>query len=85
MLDQTSLENMNEDARREAEQSFGNAAGFLECRISNGRHIEVQVIGDQHGMIWVLGVRECTVQRKRQEILEESNPVIPSASVIARV
>ncbi|MGB3866987.1 MAG: carboxyl transferase domain-containing protein [Xanthobacteraceae bacterium] len=85
VLDPASLQNMIEDASREAEQSFGNAMVFLERRVSNGRHIEVQVIGDQAGTIWVLGVRECSVQRKRQKILEESDLAAPDASVVARV
>lgn len=85
VFDQASLQNMVQDACREAEQSFGDATVFLERRISNGRHIEVQVIGDRAGTIWVLGVRECTLQRKRQKILEELDLAVPGAAVAAKV
>lgn len=59
-------------ARREAKQSFGNDILMLEKRLIKPRHIEVQVIGDHHGNVMVLGERECSIQRRHQKIIEES-------------
>ncbi|MFZ5828005.1 MAG: acetyl-CoA carboxylase biotin carboxylase subunit [Bacillota bacterium] len=59
-------------AASEAGAAFGNAAVFVEKYIQVGRHIEVQVLGDQHGNIIHLGERECSLQRRRQKIVEEA-------------
>lgn len=80
-----SLERLFNDARREAEQTFGDPTVFLERRLNDARHVEVQVIGDRAGTIWALGVRECSVQRRRQKILEESSLAIRNASVESRL
>ncbi len=64
-------------ARAEAEVSFGNLDIYLEKMIMNPRHIEVQVIGDQYGNYVHLGERDCTTQRRRQKLIEESpSPVL---------
>lgn len=64
-------------ARAEAEVSFGNPDVYLERMIVNPRHIEVQVIGDQFGNIVHLGERDCTIQRRRQKLIEEApSPVL---------
>lgn len=65
-------------AASEAGAAFGNASVFVEKYIQVGRHIEVQVLGDQHGNIIHLGERECSIQRRRQKMLEEAPaPFLP--------
>ena len=59
-------------ARREAEAAFGDASGFLEKLGEAPRHIEVQVIGDQHGHVLHLFERECSIQRRHQKVVEEA-------------
>lgn len=64
-------------ARTEAEVSFGNPDVYLERMIFNPRHVEVQVIGDKHGHYAHLGERDCTIQRRRQKLIEETpSPVL---------
>jgi 3-methylcrotonyl-CoA carboxylase alpha subunit len=62
-------------ARREALASFGDATVFLERLILRPRHVELQVLGDQHGHLIHLGERECSIQRRHQKIIEESPSV----------
>ncbi len=67
-------------ARAEAEVSFNNPSVYLEKMIVNPRHIEVQVIGDKHGNYVHLGERDCTVQRRRQKLIEEApSPILTPA------
>lgn len=64
-------------ARAEAEVSFGNPEVYLEKMILNPRHVEVQIIGDKHGNYAHLGERDCTIQRRRQKLIEEApSPII---------
>jgi len=66
-----------ESARAEAFKAFGNPTVFLEELIPRARHVEVQVIGDHYGTTWAVGVRDCTIQRRHQKILEEApSPVL---------
>ncbi len=66
-----------EGARREAGNSFGNSAVFLERYLQASRHIEIQVFGDAHGGAVHLGERECSIQRRHQKVLEEApSPVL---------
>ncbi|HEX8168919.1 MAG TPA: acetyl-CoA carboxylase biotin carboxylase subunit [Thermoanaerobaculia bacterium] len=61
----------------EAESFFGDASVYAEKFITSPRHIEVQVVGDQHGNIVHVGERECTLQRRHQKVVEESpSPVV---------
>ncbi|MGR7027092.1 ATP-binding protein [Geodermatophilus sp. URMC 62] len=59
--------------RSEAEKSFGDPIVFMERLVEGGRHVEVQVIADQHGAVWAPGVRDCSVQRRNQKVIEESS------------
>ena len=67
-------------ARTEAQVSFGNPDVYLEKMILRPRHIEVQIIGDRFGSFVHLGERDCTIQRRRQKLIEETpSPVLPSS------
>ncbi|MET0765642.1 MAG: biotin carboxylase N-terminal domain-containing protein, partial [Blastococcus sp.] len=57
----------------EALRTFGDPIIFMERLVEGGRHIEVQVIADQHGNVWAPGVRDCSVQRRNQKLIEESS------------
>ncbi len=61
-----------EEASTEAERSFGNGAVIVERFVQSPRHIEVQIIGDQHGTVIELGTRECSLQRRYQKVIEEA-------------
>ncbi|MCB9547772.1 MAG: ATP-grasp domain-containing protein [Myxococcales bacterium] len=65
--------------RAEAARSFGGGGVLLEACIRGGRHVEVQLVGDGQGQAWALGVRDCSIQRRHQKIIEESpSPVLPA-------
>jgi len=67
-------------ARTEAEVSFNNPDVYLEKMIVNPRHIEVQIMGDKHGNYVHLGERDCTIQRRRQKLIEEApSPILTSS------
>ena len=59
-------------AKREAKTGFDDERVFLEKYIKKSRHIEIQILGDQHGNVIHLGERECSIQRRHQKIIEES-------------
>jgi acetyl/propionyl-CoA carboxylase alpha subunit/acetyl-CoA carboxylase carboxyltransferase component len=61
-----------ESARSEALAGFGDATVFMERLLEGARHVEVQIVGDGQGTTWALGVRDCTVQRRNQKVIEES-------------
>lgn len=61
-----------EAARREAKSAFGDDTVFLESLVQQARHIEVQILGDGEGNVICLGERECSIQRRRQKLIEEA-------------
>ncbi|GAP22767.1 acetyl/propionyl/methylcrotonyl-CoA carboxylase subunit alpha [Leptolinea tardivitalis] len=70
--DEAELEEMLSSARQEALKSFGDDTVYLEPLVQKARHIEVQIIGDGNGNILCLGDRECSIQRRRQKLIEEA-------------
>jgi propionyl-CoA carboxylase alpha chain len=71
----TSSKNLKESvisAQREALSGFGDDRIFIERYVEKSRHIEIQILGDEHGNIVHLGERECSIQRRHQKIIEES-------------
>ncbi|WP_172292919.1 pyruvate carboxylase [Pseudoruegeria sp. HB172150] len=66
------LESKVKEGRREAEAAFGNGEGYLEKMIMKARHVEVQILGDQHGHIYHLWERDCSVQRRNQKVVERA-------------
>src|SRR4051812_29426782 len=64
------LSNLLDEAQGEAGRAFGNPAVFLEKYIPRAKHIEVQVLGDQHGNVIHLHERDCSVQRRHQKVVE---------------
>jgi acetyl/propionyl-CoA carboxylase alpha subunit/acetyl-CoA carboxylase carboxyltransferase component len=68
--------------RDEAARAFGNGVVFLEHLVTGARHVEVQIIADGQGTAWALGVRDCSVQRRNQKVIEESSsPVLDAEQV----
>jgi acetyl/propionyl-CoA carboxylase alpha subunit len=72
-------------ARRLAGEAFGDETLLLERYVRNGRHVEIQILGDHHGTVTHLGERECSVQRRHQKILEESPSVAVDDELRARM
>jgi pyruvate carboxylase len=75
------LDALLEEAQGEARSAFGNASVFLEKYLPRARHIEVQILGDQHGNLLHLYERDCSVQRRHQKVVE----VAPAANLPTRI
>jgi acetyl-CoA carboxylase, biotin carboxylase subunit len=69
------IEKLFNSAQAEAAAAFGNGNLYMEKFIERPRHIEFQVLGDEHGRVISLGERECSIQRRHQKLLEESPSV----------
>jgi len=71
------LKSALEAAQSEADRAFGDREVYIEKAIINPRHIEMQVLADEHGHTVYLGERECSIQRRHQKVLEESpSPIV---------
>ena len=69
-------------AEAEAASAFGDGTVFVEPYLPTARHVEVQVLADAHGHIWILGDRDCSIQRRHQKVIEEAPA--PNLSACAR-
>jgi acetyl-CoA carboxylase, biotin carboxylase subunit len=74
-----------ESAQSEAQRSFGDSEVYIEKAIVNPRHIEMQVLADEHGNTVWLGERECSIQRRHQKVLEEAPSPIVDADMRRRM
>jgi len=73
------LKSALESAQSEAERAFGDGEVYIEKAIINPRHIEMQILADEHGNTVYLGERECSIQRRHQKVLEEApSPIVDS-------
>jgi acetyl-CoA carboxylase biotin carboxylase subunit len=79
------LEGALDAARREARNAFGDDAVYVEKYIEGPRHVEIQVLADQHGTVLHLGERECSIQRRHQKMIEEAPSVAVDAALRARM
>ncbi len=70
---------------REAELAFGDKSVYLEAYLPNARHIEVQILADEHGNTRHFGTRECSLQRKNQKLLEEAPAVNVDGAVLEAI
>jgi acetyl/propionyl-CoA carboxylase alpha subunit/acetyl-CoA carboxylase carboxyltransferase component len=73
------LEDAYQRTSDEALRAFGNGTVFLERLVTGARHVEVQLIADGHGTAWAIGVRDCSIQRRNQKVIEESSSPLLSA------
>jgi propionyl-CoA carboxylase alpha chain len=70
-----------QSSKNEAKSSFGDDRIFIEKFVTEPRHIEIQVLGDQHGNTLYLGERECSIQRRNQKVIEEApSPFLDAAT-----
>ncbi len=88
MREATSLETLASairTARSEAETAFGDSAVYLERKITEARHIEVQLLGDHYGTVLPFVERECSLQRRHQKVLEETPSTVLTEKLRAQI
>ena len=79
------LSNALDAARREAKNAFGDDAVYVEKYIDGPRHVEIQILADQHDQCVSLGERECSIQRRHQKMIEEAPSVALDAALRRRI
>lgn len=83
--DETELEEALRMTTSEARSSFGDDRVFIQKFIARPRHIEIQVLGDQHGHVIHLGERECSIQRRHQKVIEEAPAAVVDEPLRAKM
>lgn len=83
--DEESLIRQITNAQQEAENAFGNAGVYLEKYLTGMRHVEVQILADKHGNVVHLGERDCSIQRRRQKLIEEAPSPAITPEIRARM
>jgi len=83
--ERASLPSAIQSARSEARSSFGDASIYLERQLVRPRHIEIQLLGDEHGTIVPFVERECSIQRRHQKVVEESPSIAVNPGLRRRI